>query len=154
MAKKASLIIVFVLALATLLSACGGNKTAKTPEEFTSFMEDKNFRVDDVTASTNTDDLANKVLVAYNGNYQIEFYELIDDATGNGVFNNNKDIFEDKHSVKTMSTEITTSNYSYYHFTGEDNFYMISRIKNTMLYCVAHKDFKDEIVDIVKNLGY
>ncbi|MBQ8249729.1 MAG: hypothetical protein IJY93_07625 [Clostridia bacterium] len=152
--RKSVAVVMLIVSLILLLSACTSDKTAKTADEFTTLMEGKGFTVLDVTEDTETNGLANAVLIAMNDNYQIEFYDLIDNESGEGVFYNNQDIFDSANSVKTMSTEVSTSNYNYYSFTGGDEFYLIARIDNTMLYCVAAKDYKTEIKDIVKELGY
>ena len=51
-------------------------------------------------------------------------------------------------------TEVRSSNYNYYAFTADGNFHMIARIGNTMLYCESEKENKDDIVEMVKKLGY
>ena len=44
--------------------------------------------------------------------------------------------------------------YKYYAFTADGNFYIISRIDQTMLYCVADSAYKDEIIGHIEKLGY
>lgn len=101
---KPTRVISFMLCLVMILcvmTACG-SKTPQTVSGFTKVMEDAGFEVQDVTADTETNGLATAVLVAVGDNYQIEFFELIDNETGEGVFYNNKQIFTDEHPVKTM----------------------------------------------------
>ena len=120
--------IAFVLCFGMILcfmTACG-SKTPQTVSGFTEIMEGAGF----------------------------EFYELVDSDTGEGVFYNNKQLFEDEHSVTTMSSEVTSGNYNYYAFNADGNFHMIARVDNTMLWCEAAKEYKDEIVEFVKTLGY
>lgn len=148
--------LAFVLCLGMILcfmTACS-SKTPQTVSGFTEVMEAADFEVQDVTSDTETNGLATAVLVAVGENYQIEFFELTDSETGEGVFYNNKQIFTDEHSVQTMSSEVTSGNYNYYAFNADGNFHMIARIDNTMLYCEAAKEYKDEIVEFVKTLGY
>ena len=117
-------------------------------------METENFTVTDVTNDTETNGLATSVLIAANDNYQIEFYVLTDNDTGEGVFYNNQNLFDEEHSAKTISSEVSSGNYNYYAFNADGNFHMIVRVDNTMLWCEADKTYKDEIVDLVKKLGY
>ena len=148
--------IALVLCLGMLLcvmTACS-SKTPQTVSGFTEVMEAASFEVQDVTADKETNDLATAVLVAVGENFQIEFYELIDSETGEGVFYNNKKLFTDEHSVTTMSSEVTSGNYNYFAFNADGNFHMIARVDNTMLWCEAAKEYKDEIVEFVKTLGY
>ena len=153
--KKAKLLLTVaaVLLLTALLASCG-NKTPQTGTGFTDIMKNAGFEVLDVTDTTDTDGLASAVIIALGENYQIEFYELVDSETGEAVFYENKEIFDEEHAVKTMSTSVSMGNYNYYAFNAGGEFHLVSRIENTMLYCVADVAYKDEIVDHVKTLGY
>ncbi len=53
-----------------------------------------------------------------------------------------------------MSNEVTAGNYNYFSFNADGNFHLIARIDNTMVYCETKKEYKDEIIDLVKTLGY
>ncbi len=153
---KLTRVIAFALCFGMILcfmTACS-SKTPQTVSGFTEVMETADFEVQDVTADTETNGLATTVLIAVGENYQIEFYELTDSETGEGVFYNNKQLFTDEHSVTTMSSEVTSGNYDYYAFNADGNFHMIARVDNTMLWCEAAKEYKDEIVELVKTLGY
>lgn len=150
---KLLLLMLCVGVLLCTLTACG-SKTPQTVSGFTDVMEAAGFDVQDVTATTNTNGLATAVLVAAGEHYQLEFYKLTDSETGEGVFYNNKQLFTDEHAVQTLSNEVTLGNYNYYAFNADGNFHMIARIEDTMLYCEAAKEYKDEIVELVKALGY
>ena len=148
-------LLLCVTLLASALTGCG-SRTPVTKEVFTQTMENAGFTVMDVTETTQTNGLATGVLIAMNekDGYQIELWELVDEETGEGVFYNNKNSFEVEHSSKTMSMSVTAGNYNYFAFTADGNFHMIARIANTMLYCEADKAYKDDIVDLAKQLGY
>ena len=146
-------IIISLAMMICLMTACG-SKTPQTDIGFTRVMESAGLEVQNVTTDTETNSLATLVLIAVGENYQIEFYEFSDSETGEAVFYNNKQIFEDEHSFKTMSSETASGNYNYFAFNADGNFHMISRIDNTMLYCEAAKEYKSEIIDLVKTLGY
>ncbi len=153
--KKIKIAIVLISAVMLMCIMCGcSSKTAIDAETFTKTMESESFIITDVTNDTETNGLATSVLIAANENYKIEFYVLTDNDTGEGVFYNNKQLFDDEHSVKTMSSEFTTGNYNYYAFNADGNFHMIARVDNTMLWCEAEKTYKDEIVDLIEKLGY
>lgn len=151
--RKCAALAACVLLLAGALCGCS-SKTAITAADFTQTMETEGFTVMDVTAETETNDLATAVLIAANQNYQIEFYVLTDADTGEGVFYNNRQLFDDDHSVKTLSSEVSSDNANYYAFNADGNFHMISRVDNTMLWCEADQTYREEIVALVEKLGY
>jgi len=151
--NKIFIALVSVVMLMCMLCGCSA-KTAIDAETFTKTMEAENYTVTDVTSDTETNGLATSVLIAANDNYQIEFYVLTDNDTGESVFYNNQNLFDDEHPTKTMSSEVSSGNYNYYAFNADGNFHMIARVDNTMLWCEADKAYKEEIVDLVKKLGY
>lgn len=147
--------IICIAMIAGLLAGCSA-KTPITSDIFSQTMTSASFKVEDVTDRTQTNGLATSVIVAAkeDGSYQIEFWELTDSEVGLGIFSNNKNILSEEHSVRMMSSEINSGNYNYFAFTADGNFHMIARINNTMLYCEANKDYKGEIINFAKQLGY
>ena len=146
---------VFVtVAMLLCLSGCMSNKTPQTAEGFTQIMEEKGFEVADATEDIETNGVDARILVATGKNYQIQFHEFEDSDTGKLVFLNGKEVFDDKCSVKSMSLEMNTTNYNYYSFSSGKSFYLIARIEHTVISCVAEKEYKSEIIDLVKTLGY
>lgn len=153
--KTNQIAIIFISAVMLMCALCGCSpKTAIDTETFTKTMEAEGFTVTDITNEVETNDVATAVLIAANDNYQIEFYVLTDTDTGEGVFYNNKQLFDDDHSAKMLSSEITSKEHNYYAFNADGNFHMIARVDNTMLWCEAAKEYKDDIVELVKTLGY
>ena len=151
--NKIAIAFVSIVVLMCTLCSCSA-KTAIDAETFTKTMEAENFTVTDVTSNTETNGLATSVLVAENENYQIEFYVLTNNDTGESVFYNNRNLFDDEHSVKTMASETSYGNYNYYAFSADGNFHLIARVDHTMIWCEADKAYKEEIVDLVQKLGY
>ena len=153
--KKTVLILLCVILLVCSLTGCS-SKTPVTAELFVETMEASGFTTADVTAETETNGLATAVIVAIadGEKYQIEFYQLTDSNTAEAVFRNNKQIFDNEHHTKTLSTELSANNYNYCGFNADGNFHMIARVDSTMLYCEADKAYKDEIVSLVEQLGY
>ena len=153
---KTKRILISILCVVTIICCLTGcsPKTAQTVSGFTEFMEAAGFEVQNVTANTETNGLTTAVLIAACENYQIEFSVLKDSETGEFVFTMAKNLFDEEYSVKTMSLKVEIGDYNYYSFTADGNFHMITRIENTMIWCVADKAYKEEIVDCIKALGY
>ena len=148
-------VVILISVVIFICSLCGcSSKTAINTDTFIKTLEAEGFTVTDVTSTTETNGLAKSVIIADNEKYQIEFYVLKDNDTGEGVFYNNKELFEDEHSSKTLSSEFASDNYDYYAFNADGNFHMIARVDNTMLWCEANKTYKKEIVALVEKLGY
>ncbi len=134
------------------LTACS-NRTPVSVSDFNEIMEEKGFEIVDATGQVAPESIT-AISIAVNEDYQIELYEMVSDATATAVFAENKDIFEDYAigSATTISKNIM--NYAYYSVTSSGTYYALSKIGNTMIYVVADAEYKDEISEILKELGY
>ena len=146
-------VIVMMVMMLVGLTACS-KKTAISVEEFNDTLESKGYTIEDATGQLAPDSIT-AISLALSDNYQIEFYEFVDDRTATAVFQENKIIFE-RAADSGASAEITKNlmNYNYYSASTSSTFYMLAKIDNTMLYVEADVAYKDEIVEIVKELGY
>ncbi|MGN0430917.1 MAG: hypothetical protein ACI4EQ_01005 [Lachnospiraceae bacterium] len=153
--KKLNKVIAMAMMMILLagLTACG-NRTAVSVSEFNNVLEDKGYIIEDATGQIAPESIT-AISLAVGDDYQIEFYEFKNNAAATAVFNENKNIFE-SYASGGASAEITKNimNYSYYSVTSSGTYYMLAKIDNTMLYAVADSEYKDEIVEIVKELGY
>ncbi|MDO4749127.1 MAG: hypothetical protein Q4A12_08145 [Eubacteriales bacterium] len=149
--KFVAVTLIFIMIV--LLTACG-NKTPKTADEFTSFMESKGFTVADSTLFAQTIITADTVLTALNDNYEIDFYVLSSDTGASSLFELNKSAFESDGSTVSETTNISSDNYNYYDNISDTGFRLTARVDNTVLYCYTDAEYKDEIIDIITELGY
>ena len=154
MKKTKIIFLAAFICLALLAITSCSKKTPQTTKGFTDIMEEAGFEVLDITEMYSDRGPVSSVIIARNENYQIDFYKLTDNNTAIGVFSNNKQIFDDEHSSKTFSTSVSSGNYDYYAFNAEGYFHMIARVDDTMLFCEAKEEYKDEILELVKKLGY
>ena len=150
--KLVSLVLCAVL-MAGLLTGCS-SRTPATVKTFQMHMEAAGFTVEDVTAVTETNGLADAILVAMGEEYQIEFWDLVGTNAGKTVFRATRNSLSAEHPAKFMEVEMTSNAYSYFAFNADGNFHVIARVEDTMLLCEAEKEHKEAIVDILKQLGY
>ncbi len=153
MKKLQKLVIVTMLTTMLVgLTACS-NRTPVSVDDFKETMEENGFEIADVTGQLAPESIT-AIILAYNDAYQIELYETIDDATATALFAENKDNFEDYAvgSAATLSKNIM--NYAYYSVTSSGTYHALSKIDNTMIYVEADAEYKDEISEILKELGY
>ena len=146
--------ILLILVLALLFSSCSlfKPKTMLTAEEFKTLMEGAGYTVEDVTAQYD-EGSADTVLIAYNEDYQIEFYALSTTDQAEEAFRVNKQTFEDTPGVKS-NTELNGSNFNYFAATTSDSYLVVSRVENTFIYVEEAAEFKDDIKEALNLLGY
>ena len=153
MKKTLRLPVVFFLILALFqLVACGG-KTVVSLEDFNLLMEEKGYVIKDATEQIALDTIR-AISLAINEDYQIEYYVFKDIGTAEAVFTQNKLLFEDNKTGGHIEQSRSYGNNSYYSLISGGNYYVLSRVDNTMIYVVADDDYKKEIADTIKELGY
>ncbi len=135
------------------LTACESKKPISA-DDFTRIMEDNDFTIKNVTEELESSGLTEEVLFASCNEYIVEFYILKDSETGESVFYYNKEVLDDKYSTTSFSTEINFNNYNYYAFNADGEFHLVARIDDTMIFCEADKEYRDDIIDIIETLGY
>lgn len=149
MSKRKLITLGCCLLLVLCIFAGCSKKTPQTAQGFTDIMEKAGFTVEPIQHDGIS--CTPEALVASNDNYQLEFYNIND---AEHVFSSLKRQFDDAHSTRNLSLSVSTNTYDYYCFNAGGEFHMIARIENTLLYCEADAQYRDEIVDLVKELGY
>lgn len=155
--KKLKVLMLGVLCFTILFTVTGcGNKTAISSDDFKSRMEQKGFSVQEATSQFSEHDYVEKVYIALSDDskYQIEFYELSDADKASSFFNNNKELFEDSKSSSSSETSVNLGNNSKYTLTTNGKYKVVSRIDNTVIYLDVADNYKSNIKDILKDLGY
>lgn len=151
--NKVLLGIVCLLVLFTLTGCF--NKTAITKYGFVTKAESNDYEIFDVSEQYASYDFVETATIAKKSNdWQVEFYELDDDESAIGMFNENKTIFEQqKESVNNESTT-SANNYVTYTLITNNNYMYLSQVDNTLLYINVQKEYKAEVQKFVEALGY
>ncbi len=153
MKKILRLSVVFFVML-TMFSLMGcGEKTVVSLKDFNSLMEKKGYTIKDATEQI-TPARVQAISLAIKEDYQIEFYVFKDTRTAESVFAQNKLMFENNKSSGYIEQSRSFQNNSYYSLVSGGNFYLLSRVDHTMIYVVADADYKKEITETIKELGY
>lgn len=146
--------VLLIVVVMLTLGACGQKRTPQSPRSFQELMTEFGYEVYDATTNTDTGGITDSVLLAIDENYTIEYYGFIDENSAKSTFTSNEQIFENENTTKYMVKEMSFNDYEHYSYSSDNNFYLLSRINNTMLYCVADKEYKDDILEAVEVLGY
>jgi hypothetical protein len=152
--KNKILLPIILLIGAIVLSSCG-TKTAINAEQFKSELKEKKFTIQDVTNQFAGADTVESVIVASSPEgYQIELFVLKDAGAAQQIFNLNQANFEQEKPESSSNSKASGKNFSKYEQTCNESYYCISRIDNTMIYLRVPEKNKDEVKDILKDLGY
>lgn len=152
--KKFKVLVLLISVM--LLTACGTKRVAIDEDKFIKIMTDEGFNIVNVEEQFEVYGYFEEAYVALesNNNYQIEFYELEDDNYAQSFYETNKEIFEASKTGTSLYTDVNLNNTSKYTLTTEDEYKVISRVEETVIYLSVDKEYKEEVTDILKKLGY
>ena len=145
--------LVLALVAASLMLVGCGNKESITASTFTSTMEEKGFEVADVAEQYEDEEIKN-VVIAMNEDYQVEFYVFSTEDRASAVFAGNKDTIESLSSGNSVNTSVSMGNFATYSLTTSENYYIVSRIGNTVMYANVGVAHKDAVSSIISEFGY
>ena len=119
-------------------------------------MSKKGYMVQDATSEFAEYGYVAKVHLALSSNerYQIEYYELIDTEYAVAFYENNKAIFEASAENATTQTTVNLKNHSKYTLSTNGKYKVLSRIDHTVIYIDVDEEYKDEVKELLKELGY
>jgi hypothetical protein len=150
MKKISVLALCFVILLA--FAGCG-SKTAITGEQFTDIVKGHSFTVSDSMTPEDAS-LYDTELFAENGTDMFIYLNVNDTAEPLGVFGGIKSQVEALKGNVNTETSAQGSGSAKYTLSTNGKFYAISLIGNTLVYAEADAANKDEIKDILTELGY
>ena len=152
---KKKLLLVFILLLGVFTITGCTTKTPLTTNDFVDLVEQNNYKTTNVTEQFSTYAQIKNAFVAQDSEmrYQIEYYELDTNENAKSFFEGNKKIFEKQSNIKSH-TSVNLNNYNKYSQSTKTVYSVISRIDNTVVYANVKIEYKKEVQDIIKKLGY
>lgn len=163
MKKKVAIVVLIcslflsagIIAVVLFVKNIDFKKEAIKAREFASIMDDENYEIIDVTAQYESYGIDEAyVAIEENRDYQIEFYELSSESKAKNMFETNKDYFEDGAGNSKITSSYSIGNYNIYSLTSNGNYQYLCRVDNTLLYIDVEDEYKDEVKDIIEELGY
>ena len=145
-------IIIIVLSL-ILLTSC-----TKTEISSSEFVEVATFNGYIITSSMDgyeKYDYINNVIYAINREnaYFIQFIEIMDDDYAKKFFDINKQEIEKNKTNNSNIKKINKSDYGLYHIENDDDYQLVMRIRNNIIYIDAPINYINEIEEFLNELN-
>ena len=142
--------------LLCLMTGCGSKDPVSTVD-FEYLATQKGYIVEDATDLFAPYDYINfaTLAAAQDKSFQIEFYELTDEAFASSFYSSNKNNLLMMKSADAIESNDSGSNYDVFRLESASGFMMIERVKNTVVY-VDRTDIsnKAQIEGFLKELKY
>lgn len=162
--KKPAKITLIVIAIifAIALIVVGGilifapNKVALSTDDFKTKLEEKGYIVEDASYQLSDSDDIKEMYIATseNGEYKLEFYVFENLDYAKMFYKVNKKASEDFIDSSYSQSSISLKNYSKYSLSSSGKYKVISRVDNTVIYLNVINEYKDEVKELLKELGY
>ena len=135
MMNKAIYLIVAVALAVSLLTGCG-NKNPVTTDDFISLARQKDYIVEDGSPFFEDYNYIKQatIVAPQDESFQIEFYELNDEASAKSFYENNKNNFIMMKNDDSIDKVDSGGNYDLYKLEMYGRFMMIERVQTTVVY--------------------
>lgn len=158
MKKSKTILLTIISCLTIFLSTGCFIKTKMTSQQFKEIFEQKGYEVIEITNEIEEKiydyNYVKEAYAAKKSNYQIEFYEIIDEDYAKVFFDKNKKMFEKSKSNMSYETSNNLINNERYTLKTSGKYMVISRIENTIIYVNSSPSNKKQIDTILKEIKY
>lgn len=117
-------------------------------------MTHAGYQIVDATEQFDKDLVDSVSLAVKDDKYQIEFFDFKSENDAIYSYNLNEKKFEDRKEAVSSYSSVKMGNHASYKLTTGGQYLVVSRIGDTLIYIDTTTDYKDEINDILKELGY
>lgn len=153
------ILIILAIVAVVVVSTIGktlNEKNSLTTQEFISKVESMGFTTTDVKSQFSTYDYVKTATLAHEKDrkYKIEFYTLDSEEGAEYFFAINKVKFEEIEATVKSKSKVNGKNHSKFTFSANGKYMVISRVGTTCMYVNADIDYKEEINNLLKQLGY
>lgn len=151
-------VLCVALCVGTLvMTGCGEDKEPISADTFEDTMEAAGLIINDETESDGDIFGVEQILVAYSEDgYQIEYYLFENEADATQLYNYVTEDLEINYSDADVvaKSRVSFEEYGKYTIAVNGEYYVVSRIGNTLVYATALEEYKDVTKDLVESLGY
>ena len=150
-------VIVLLGVLAGILFWFSSSKTPVTAEEFAAAAEAHGLTVTEAALTESELSLCQRFLqVSKPGvsDFQLCYYALTDNSTAQAVYSNCKAAFAEEAGNVSSSTNINLGSYGSYTLTTNGTYYFCACLDDTLIAAQVSEDYKAELKDIIRELGY
>ena len=154
MKKRRIVLCVVCFLMLFALTGCG-NKAAITTSDFKTVAEGHNYIITDAVSQYAAYDYIKEVTIAQSSDdWQVEFYVLDNAANATSMFNTNKATFESYKGNSSSESSTSIGNHASYTLTSSGYYMHLCRIDNTLLYVSVPDTYKNDVKELIEELGY
>jgi len=150
--NKSVILGLLIIITVCLLTGCGF-KSAMNGEKFKNHLGAVGYTITDTEAAKYESDsylVASKADVTY----KVEYYEFNEEVEAKKVYKKYKDSIVDYITTDSKNTETTGINFAKTIAVSEEEYIVISRVKNTIIFIAGTNDYANEIDKLLEDIKY
>lgn len=154
--KKIALLLGITL-MFSMLSGCQLSRTAIDADMFKTEAEAAGYTVIDTTNSYPDGTVGNCQIAVKSSDsieYQIEFVIVPTEEQAKTIYQEKYAEYESRKDSGSSHSSVSVGNYAYFRLTSNGKYYVVSRTGNTFLFVEASEEYKSEIADFIRSIGY
>ncbi len=150
-----ALVILGIVKLVKSKSDSSGYKEL-TAEEYVKIVENNKYTINDITETMSSYNYIQNAIMAVSENkeYQIEYYMFTDVTSAYNFFSNKKTAISMVFGPDDAVDESETDEYSKYSVSSDKLYCTVFRIGESVVCVDAKAEYKNEIDNMLKKLGY
>ena len=142
--KKVISIAAVCLLMAFLLTSCGG-KTALTSDGFIIKATANDLKVQDNTSQYSKDS---------DIQWKCDFIVAADEENAKGMYESNKEIFQQDNAVGAIENSTSGGNYNTYEREANGKYMYLGRVGHTLLYMSIEEAYEEDAKAFIKAINY
>lgn len=144
---------IITISLLVLATGCEEKRIAATPEKFSEMMVENGYAILDMTDQYKDQAVLN-VSLAMKKDFRIEYYQLPDETQAINGFDANHASLKAQKATDVKDVYKSKSHYAYFKRITKDQYQVIVRIDNTVMFTAAPIAQKEVIDTAFEKIGY
>lgn len=152
MKNKSILLGIFIIVVVSIVTGCGFYNLLDT-EEFKEHFGALGYTISDKETAL-YDSKTYLVATKTDVPYKIEYYEFDEELDAKKVYKKYKDTISNYITTDSQNTETTGSVFSKIVAKSDNEYIIISRVKNSLIFIVSTVEYQQEIDTLLKDIKY
>lgn len=154
---KKGILIITIIVLCFVVTGCGNDeKKVKNNEDFVSVAKKLGFQTKNSTDDQSDENkkMLSSAYIAVKGDLQIDFYIFKNTDIAKIAFFNGEKQFDNGKSNNYADNTKHGENYGYFYLDIKSRYGVVSRVGKTLLIADTTREYRDDVKEFVKEMGY
>lgn len=141
-----------IIGFSFILSGC--SKKVVTTDNFKNILKNEGMAIYDMTSRMPSESNIKEATIGSKGDeWKVEYYIFEDLKSATSVYETNEEKFKTAKNTESTNSKYD-DNYAKFEVNTDENYMVVIRNKNSVLYTIVNKKYKDDLNKIIKKMDY